>query len=183
MISIRPAAIEDAAALSELYTANWPFLQPWEPVRDDTFLTVEGQRARIHEAETNRRVGVGCRYVIQAPDASGADGIIGMVSLSAIERGPAQSAHLGYWVAQNANGRGVATQAAALMLRVAFEELGLHRVEAGTLVHNIGSQKVLERNGFERIGLARAYLHIAGRWQDHILFQRLAPAAGPLSAD
>ena len=37
-------------------------------------------------------------------------------------------------------------------------------------------QRVLERNGFERIGLARGYLRIAGRWQDHILFQQISGA-------
>jgi ribosomal-protein-alanine N-acetyltransferase len=51
--------------------------------------------------------------------------------------------------------------------------LRLHRAEAGTLVHNIGSQRVLERNGFARYGLAPKYLRIAGRWQDHVLFQRI----------
>ncbi|MGH3421007.1 MAG: GNAT family N-acetyltransferase, partial [Streptosporangiaceae bacterium] len=57
--------------------------------------------------------------------------------------------------------------------RRAFDDLDLHRVEAGTLTHNIGSQKVLQRNGFERFGLAPSYLRIAGEWQDHILFQVL----------
>jgi ribosomal-protein-alanine N-acetyltransferase len=32
----------------------------------------------------------------------------------------------------------------------------------------------LKKNGFERIGLARRYLCIAGAWRDHLLFQRLA---------
>jgi ribosomal-protein-alanine N-acetyltransferase len=59
--------------------------------------------------------------------------------------------------------------------RWAFGPAGLHRLEAGTLTDNIASQRVLERNGFERIGLAPRYLHIAGRWRDHILFQRIAP--------
>ncbi len=49
-------------------------------------------------------------------------------------------------------------------------------MEAGTLVHNLGSQRVLERNGFVRFGLAPQYLRIAGRWQDHVLFQVLNPA-------
>jgi ribosomal-protein-alanine N-acetyltransferase len=59
------------------------------------------------------------------------------------------------------------------MMRVAFEELGLHRIEAGTLLHNVRSQRVLERNGFVRFGVAPAYLKIAGAWQDHVLFQVL----------
>jgi len=60
------------------------------------------------------------------------------------------------------------------VLRLAFGELGLHRVQAATLLHNTGSQRVLKRNGFTRIGVAPRYLRIAGEWQDHVLFQRLA---------
>ena len=44
----------------------------------------------------------------------------------------------------------------------AFEEQGLHRIQAGTLRHNLASQKVLERNGFVRFGLAEKYIQIAG---------------------
>jgi ribosomal-protein-alanine N-acetyltransferase len=77
-------------------------------------------------------------------------------------------------VAQAMNGKGHASRAVVLMLDVAFGELGLHRVQAATLLHNAGSQRVLERAGFTRIGVAPSYLHIAGSWQDHILFQRLA---------
>ena len=45
---------------------------------------------------------------------------------------------------------------------------------ATTLVDNIASQRVLEKNDFERIGLARGFLRIAGDWRDFYLFQRLA---------
>jgi [ribosomal protein S5]-alanine N-acetyltransferase len=169
MISIRPATVDDAAALSTIYRGNRAFLAPWEPVRDESFFTASGQRQRLEQAVLEREAGTGYRCVI-SDDGETA----GMVSLSMIERGPAQSAHLGYWVAQPFNGRGVATAAVGLMLDLAFQQLELHRLEAGTLLHNTGSQKVLERNGFERIGVARAYLKIAGEWQDHILFQRLA---------
>ena len=58
---------------------------------------------------------------------------------------------------------------------MAFGDLRLHRVEAGTLLHNAGSQRVLERNGFVRYGVAPAYLNIAGSWQDHALYQVLNP--------
>jgi ribosomal-protein-alanine N-acetyltransferase len=56
----------------------------------------------------------------------------------------------------------------------AFGSLGLHRLEAGTLVDNPASQRVLEKNGFELVGLARNYLHIGGEWRDHLLYQRTA---------
>jgi len=168
MIQIRPAVIADAAELSQLYRKNREFLRPWEPIRDEDFFTQEGQEARLALTEAGRAAGVENRCVI----FDGAE-LLGMISLTAIERGPVQSAHLGYWVAQAANGRGVATAAVAAVLGLAFGRMGLHRIQAGTLVHNTGSQKVLLRNGFEQIGLARRYLKIAGEWQDHILFQRL----------
>ena len=62
-------------------------------------------------------------------------------------------------------------------MRVAFAELGLHRIQAETLLDNLASQRVLERNGFARIGMAPAYLKIAGRWQDCFLYQLINPGA------
>jgi len=161
--------VDDAEALSEAYRVNRRFLAPWDPIRDDSFFTAEGQRVHLANVVRDMDSGAVYRCVIEY------DGrIVGMVSLSAIERGPAQTANLGYWVAEAVNGRGVATRAVGLMVETAFGELGLHRLQAGTLVHNIASQKVLERQGFERIGLARGFIKIAGAWQDHILFQRIS---------
>ncbi|AVT29174.1 alanine acetyltransferase [Plantactinospora sp. BC1] len=169
MIRIRPAGVDDGVALAEAYVANRQFLAPWEPVRPESFFTPAGQRARLRQATLERENGTGYGCVIEL------DGqICGTVTLSAILRGPAQSANLGYWVAESVNGRGVATRAVGLILDVAFGELDLHQVMAGTLLHNTGSQRVLGRNGFDRIGVAREYVEIAGRWQDHILFQRLS---------
>ena len=73
-----------------------------------------------------------------------------------------------------ANGRGLATRAVAAIVAEAFGPIGLHRVEAGTQPENLASQRVLEKNGFVRIGLAPSYLRIAGEWRDHILYQRVA---------
>ncbi len=104
--------------------------------------------------------------------------VTGRITLSETIRGPVQSCSLGYWVSAGDNGRGLATAAVGEVVAVAFSDLGLHRVQAGTLAHNVRSQRVLERNGFTRIGMAPAYLNIAGRWQDHILFQVVAEQAG-----
>jgi ribosomal-protein-alanine N-acetyltransferase len=165
MIRIRPATVDDAPALAKVYAANRRFLAPWEPIRDEDFFTPAGQHERIAHAVADEKA----LMCLITEDA----GIVGMISLTEIARGPAQSAHLGYWVSETANGRGIATQAVRLMFDVAFGQLALHRLQAGTLLHNLGSQKVLERTGFERIGVARSYLNIAGQWQDLILFQRL----------
>jgi ribosomal-protein-alanine N-acetyltransferase len=91
-----------------------------------------------------------------------------------MSRGAFQSANVGYWVDAARRRRGLATAAVAEIARHAFQELGLHRLEAGTLVDNSASQRVLEKNGFTRIGIARGYLHVGGEWRDHVLFERLA---------
>jgi ribosomal-protein-alanine N-acetyltransferase len=166
VIHVRPAVADDAAPLAAVYLANRDFLAPWEPVRDDSFFTAQGQLDLLEKA---RASGTGLPCAIEEDGT-----LIGLAALSAIARGPAQSANLGYWVAEASGGRGVATEAVRQLLGYAFGELELHRVQAGTLLHNAASQRVLEHNGFERIGVARSYLRIAGRWQDHVLFQRLA---------
>lgn len=71
-------------------------------------------------------------------------------------------------------GRGLASTALTEIVDFAFGELELHRLEAGTLVDNVASQRVLLKNGFERFGLARRFLLIAGEWRDHVLFERIA---------
>lgn len=99
---------------------------------------------------------------------------VGWVGLSNLVRGPMQSAIVSYWVDRDHNGRGLCTQAVGEVVEFSFGELGLHRLEAGTLPDNFASQRVLEKNGFERYGLARRMLLIAGEWRDHILYERLA---------
>lgn len=168
-VTTRLASPDDAPALAAVLRANRGFLAPWDPARSDDYFTDEGQRLVLTDMLREYAAGSTLPHLIVA------DGrIVGRVALTNIARGPFQSAQLGYWVAADVNGRGVATAAVAAVVRVAFAELGLHRVEAGTLVHNTGSQRVLARNRFQRFGLAPRYLRIAGEWRDHVLFQRLA---------
>lgn len=59
-------------------------------------------------------------------------------------------AMLGYCLSREAWGHGFATEAAAAVLRLGFEELGLHRMWAGCDPENIGSVRVLEKLGMRR---------------------------------
>ena len=172
MATIRLLTLDDVPALVRLYRENQEFLAPWEPVRDDDFYTVDGHRAVVESALA--RYEQGSAYPCVILNAAGT--VAGRVNLNEIVHGAFQSANLGYWVSQADSGRGLATAAVREIVAVAFGTLGLHRVQAGTLLHNHGSQRVLERNGFTRIGFAPAYLKIAGRWQDHLLFQVIAPS-------
>ncbi len=165
----RRITLGDAPAIAELRRANREFLAPWEPIRPEGYTTADGQREVIRAALEQHEQGSTRPHVIV--DDSGR--VVGRITLNGITRGPFQSCSLGYWLSAAENGRGLATAAVHDMMRVAFEELGLHRIEAGTLLHNVRSQRVLERNGFVRFGIAPEYLKIAGAWQDHALFQVL----------
>lgn len=162
---IRPVRPEDAEHLAALYLANREFLAPFEPVRPPVFFTAEGQRARLQ-----RQLDGGTHPFVVLDNGS----IAGAINLFGIVPEGPQSGVIGYWIDQERNGRGLATGAVGEILAYAFGKLGLHRVEAATLVDNVPSQRVLRKNGFERIGLARSYLRINGAWRDFILFQRLA---------
>jgi ribosomal-protein-alanine N-acetyltransferase len=157
---IRPLVESDAEALLALRIENRTFMTPYEPDREDTFFTLERQ-GDIAGNEPGLAFGI--------LD----DGVLaGTIVLSNLALGPFRSASVGYWVDQKRNGRGLASLALAAMVEHAFGELDLHRLEAASLTDNIASQRVLEKNRFEPIGLARKYLHINGAWRDHILFQR-----------
>jgi len=162
---IRPVRPEDAEELAALYDANRDFLAPFEPVRPTEFFTGEGQARRL------RRQLADDTHPFAILDGGW---IAGTINLFGIVRDGPESGVIGYWVDGGRNGRGLATGAVGEILEYAFGELGLHRVEAATLVDNLPSQRVLEKNEFERIGLARGYLRIAGDWQDFFLFQRLS---------
>jgi ribosomal-protein-alanine N-acetyltransferase len=166
---IRPVTPADAEELAALYRANRDFLAPYEPERPESFFSVVGQRERLEQLERDAAAGTGWRFVIVDDGA-----IVGAINVSDVIRGPLQVANVGYWVAQEWNGRGLATQAVADVVAFAFGEAGLHRLEAGTLPDNVASQRVLEKNGFEQYGFARRLLLIAGEWRDHVLFERLA---------
>ena len=172
-VTVRALEQTDAAPLAELYRHNREYLAPFEPVRDEEFFTVAGQESRVATALADAAQGRTHAYVVEVGGQ-----LAGRVTVSNVVMGPFRSGSLGYWVSADLAGRGVATAAVGEVVIDCFTRHGLHRLEAGTLVDNYASQKVLHRNGFRLIGLAPRYLCIAGRWQDHLLFQRLADGPG-----
>lgn len=170
MSRIRLVDHHDAGPLAELQALNRRFLAPWEPEREEDHFTHAGQSAVIDSLLVRHARGEAAPFVVL--DDSGV--VVGQVTLNGITRGCFQSCTVGYWLSEASTGRGLATQAVAAAVTYAFTNLALHRVQAEALPSNTASQRVLARNGFVAYGLAPQYLRIAGRWQDHLMFQRLA---------
>jgi ribosomal-protein-alanine N-acetyltransferase len=168
-VQVRSARQEDAGPLAALYRDNRAHLAPFEPAREEEFFTESGQAARLSALLAEQEQGRAYPYVIEVDGRPA-----GRITVSNVVRGAFCSGSLGYWVASSHTGRGVAGFAVGHVVGDCFTTHGLHRLEATTLIDNLASQMVLRRNGFTLIGTAPGYLHIAGQWRDHLLFQRLA---------
>lgn len=168
-IRLRPLREGDASALAEAYSRNRTHLEPWDPKRADEYFTAARQESLV--AYTLGEMDAGRSSALVLTDDH--ERIVGRVNLSDIVRGAFESSHLGYWLDARLTGHGIMRRAVSAAVAHARTDLGLHRIQAATLVHNTASQRVLAATGFAQIGLAERYLHIAGEWRDHLLFQRL----------
>ncbi|KAJ0093433.1 hypothetical protein Patl1_25344 [Pistacia atlantica] len=82
---------------------------------------------------------------------------------------------LGYALASNYWGKGIATQAVKMVAKTIFDEWPhLERLEALVDVENVGSQRVLEKAGFKKEGVLRKYLIQKGSTRDMVMFSLLS---------
>ncbi|MHA7966889.1 GNAT family N-acetyltransferase [Paenibacillus sp. CAU 1782] len=166
-IQLKPLEMDDASALLQLRLENEAYLKPFEPVRDQRFLSLEGQMEHIAAGLESMRLGQSLPMGIRHTETGA---LIGRIELSGIARGPFQNAYLGYFINHEHSGKGLMTEAVYRCIEIAFRELGLHRIQAAVMPVNKASSAVLEKCGFRQEGLARRYLHINGKWEDHFLY-------------
>ncbi|MCC0006333.1 MAG: GNAT family N-acetyltransferase [Methylobacteriaceae bacterium] len=166
-VFLRPADMADFSEWSRLREHSRNFLTPWEPVWPSDDLTRAAFRRRIRRhAEEMARDEALPLLIFRARDKA----LVGGLTIGQIRRGVAQAGTIGYWVGVDYAGQGYMSRALRAAVAHSFASLRLHRVEAACLPTNVASIRVLESAGFKREGLARSYLRINGRWQDHLLF-------------
>jgi len=166
-VYLRHAETEDFVPWARLRAESREFLTPWEPIWPADDLTRSSFRRRLkrHREEIARDESYPFLIFRQSDRV-----LLGGLTLGQVRRGVAQTATLGYWMGMPYANQGYMSDAVRAVLNHAFGVMGLRRVEAACLVHNAASRRLLERIGFQREGLARAYLQINGRWQDHVLY-------------
>ena len=171
-VVLRPPRWGDHAEWAALRQASRAFLQPWEPTWGADDLTRTAFRRRLASYQRDIDGGVAFPFfVFREEDGA----LVGGVTLSNVRRGVAQMGSLGYWIGQPYARRGYTVAGVKAVCRFAFQQLGLHRVEAACLPQNAASAGLLLKAGFEEEGFARAYLKIDGDWRDHRLFGLLSP--------
>ena len=165
---LRTLTEDDYAEWYEVRARCRAWLVPWEPRPDGSPTTPEDSAsfvARCAARERERQMGTGYGFGIFVEGR-----LAGEITLSSIQRGPFQNAFVGYWVDQSMAGRGLAPEATVVILRFAFEELSLHRIEVAIVPRNSPSRRVVEKLELRQEGVALRYLEIDGRWEDHVRY-------------
>ncbi|MBK0866467.1 MULTISPECIES: GNAT family N-acetyltransferase [unclassified Saccharopolyspora] len=167
-VALRPPRLRDASAWSGLRLQDRDYLQRWEPT---TFGDWQDRNALLAwPAQWSALRGL-ARRGQALPFVITVDGrFAGQLTVGNIVRGALRSAWVGYWVAAECAGGGVATAAVAMAVDQCFGPAGLHRLEATVRPENAASVRVLEKSGFRREGLFERYLDVEGAWRDHYVY-------------
>lgn len=165
-IYVKALEDSDAEAMLHLVTENRDFFQTYTALRPDDYYTLEGQQKRI---KTNAELSEQDQLYAFGIFLNDTEELIGSISLTEVLRGPFQSCFIGYTLDRSHNGQGYMSKAVQLVVAYAFDELKLHRIEAGVMPHNGASIRVLEKAGFHKEGICKQNVKINGRWEDHQL--------------
>jgi [ribosomal protein S5]-alanine N-acetyltransferase len=162
-VFIRPPDLNDAAAFLTAVRRSAALHRGWV-TPPGTLPAFRRYLARVTSEEHRGFV------VVHRPT----NGLAGVINISNIIRGAFQSAFLGYYAFSDFAGQGFMREGMRLVLRHAFGELKLHRVEANVQPGNAASLALVEGCGFVREGFSKRYLKVAGRWRDHERWALLA---------
>lgn len=168
-VMLRSLNVNDFDAFSEVRTRNGRWLTDWEPLRP----SVSGDPAVNYDAFArrceirDRERGAGNAYTF----GIFVDSLLcGEINLNAVTRGSMQSATIGYWIDKSKAGHGYIPEAVVVLMRYAFEQLRLHRLEICIIPRNANSLRVVEKLGWRHEGRAERFLEINGVWEDHDRF-------------
>ena len=170
-VVLRPPLLSDFENWVRLRQESKNFLAPWEPLSPTYEFSKFSFRSRIKHYQMQAKTDAAYAFFIFHREE---DHLLGAITASNVRRGAAQTCSVGYWIGKPHARQGYMGHALNALVGHAFNGLSLHRVEAACLPSNQASIALLRRCGFSEEGIARKYLNIAGKWQDHLLFARLS---------
>ena len=181
-VSLRSLIPTDFPAWQEVRRRNDDWLAPWEPARNpnlpDVVESGEAFAMRCSARERERQLGTGFGFGIFVREPGSRrrarEQFCGEINLSSVQRGPFQSAYVGYWIDQAQAGNGYMPEAVVLLARFAFEQVQLHRIQVSIIPRNHRSRRVVEKLKLRDEGIALRYLEINGVWEDHVRYAMTA---------
>lgn len=166
---LRLPKVSDYVAWATLRRDGAKFLAKWEPIRGSEYPSRTAFRNRVYWANQAVKAGTGYPYLLMHKDGA----LLGAITLNNVQKGPAQTATVGYWIGPDYARQGYMLEALEAVVNYAFNVLDLSRIQAGCLPENAPSRALLEKSGFKYEGVAQSYLQIDGRWRDHVLYANL----------
>ena len=168
-VLLRPLVASDFPEWREVRRRNVDWLTKWEAQRvqgqPDVVEDKDAFAARCSARQRERQLGTAYAFGIFV------DGqFAGEINLNAVQRGPFQSAYVGYWIDEKHAGNSYMPEALVVLSRFAFEELHLHRLQIAIIPRNGASRRVVEKLGVREEGIAERYLEINGVWEDHVRY-------------
>lgn len=155
-----------AEEIVDFYMRNKDFFKEFDPQRPEVFYKVNTHKNIIKkELEDVKQKRMLKFWIYKIEDKNR---IIGMINFSNIVLGSFLSSTVGYKLDELEQHKGYMTEALKAAVIIVFKELKLHRVEANIMPHNKPSLELAKRLGFEYEGLAKKYLKINGKWEDHV---------------
>jgi ribosomal-protein-alanine N-acetyltransferase len=121
--------------------------------------------ARCGARDRERQLGTGYGFGIFAGHR-----FCGEINVNGVQRGPFQSAYVGYWIDQECAGGGYTPESVVVLARHCFDDLALHRLQIAIIPRNAASRRVVEKLALRDEGVAVRYLEINGVWEDHIRY-------------
>lgn len=168
-VLLRPLGAPDFPAWTEVRRRNHEWLTVWEPQRSahapDPTIDRDAFSARCSQRERDRQTGVGYAFGLFVDNT-----FAGEVNLNNVVRGALQTGTVGYWIDRNKAGHSYVAEGVVVLLRYAFEDLGLHRVEICIVPRNHNSHRVMEKLAIRDEGTALRFLEINGVWEDHVRY-------------
>lgn len=155
-----------AEKVTEVVRENLEQLRPWLPWATDSY-SVETARdfIKVNLSEFARNGSFAAGVVLEGKFV----GMIGFHKLDLKNR----SAHIGYWLAKEAQGSGVMTRCCRVLCDYLFDELGLNRIQINCNVENTKSRAIPERLGFEIEGVLRQIEWLNDRFGDWAVYAML----------
>ena len=170
-VLLRPLRNADFGAWKEVRHRSQEWLEAWEPLAEpgsaDPSTDSDAFRARCGAWDRQRQFDAAYGFGLFIV---GDERFAGEVSLGSVQRGPFQSAYIGYWIDEAEAGHGYVPEGVALLVRHAFDDLHLHRLEAAIVPRNAASRRVAEKLGLREEGVARRFLQIRGVYEDHVRY-------------
>lgn len=167
-VLLRALRASDFGAWCAVRTRSRAWLEAWEPLPEpgsaDPSVEHDAFRARCGAWDRQRQFDAAHGFGLFLRDG---ERFAGEVSLGSVQRGPFQSASVGYWIDADRAGHGYVPEGVVLILRHAFDDLRLHRVEAAIVPRNVASLRVVEKLELREEGIALGYLQIRGVYEDH----------------